>query len=1112
MRGLKEYWKPEEDLLFVEKYIEFDGDCKQIQENFFQNRSVKSLQSRYYKLTRLADQNHIDIKSYVEKNVLLPRLPEIENILINENNNSRILNKIKKFGQKEVTDVMLNICQKNNLLISRLVFIFKYIIDNCENKSLIIDSFFSSINEIRVDLFLQQCIIFRIFTYSELAEKINYVKDIQYLDFCPILNNYKDRNDILSNARLIKKNKNIKKEIFKTQNQLENLIEISEKKIVEQDETIENMISESSELKTNYSIVLSQNAHHQDAQYELTKILKENYLVKKEKLNKYPILELMLNYLNDKKTDENYYKFCSLLKIMNNYSFQYLHRLIPIYSSTTCYNFSVYLQKNLITMMQNKEFISLILEVFYYGVIEFKDHRPVRPIIINLGGDAASLKYAFESTKNAVYVFEVLPIDSELRPCVVHMMPTKNGSSPKEVVTRFFEIANYLTEIGFIVKYFSTDGDISFDSFHSDFFKKYIQNYLDQPLDEIILNIENNIFLPLSDLLHLIKSARAKLVNHLLMIDIDNLICINTQLFIESTGLGPVLEDKSRAAAMKDQYALSLFSWNTLILAIENGRFDAAFFILPFVYLIEAVRSPLLSQKMRLKFISFAFSLFKFHYQEIQKVPANSMFQQRYHETCLGVLFADNIFLYRIMNTCIGLAIAIKQNPSNLPLQRLGSHDLELFFAYIRLLSFDDNSYMNAIRVAVRAIIIRKYATDIGYPIIIKKRENAAGIILSDEINNQEDFDFDGEKLNKGLYMMLRGESMDQQSLIELTNIINNYTKKILSSKYKIAKVPHLMSGWHPYCRFTIMNYAFSVLPIPHPKSAFEYYLKSNETQKKIQKQSIFEWFIKIINKVFENDKISELKIPFKYDITKEEDRNKITEYYSHLKLTDKEDEQVDKTTEKEKYKKIKLKKMNDDSEFQSYIDMKNVLNEEYLKNQSENIETKEDQILNNSTQNPVTQKNEIENFLSSETMEEAYQHSREIFSLFEQNGEQSENEESQNENEENQSENEENQNENEEHQKENKKHQSHLKKPLKMQINWQLDLFKSIELFLFSMRPSKNVEHQNLFKDNLLPLINNDDQNAEISTESQTNDIEEIDSIINDYSFETEDPNLEDE
>ena len=80
------------------------------------------------------------------------------------------------------------------------------------------------------------------------------------------------------------------------------------------------------------------------------------------------------------------------------------------------------------------------------------------------------------------------------------------------------------------------------------------------------------------------------------MIDIDNLICINTQLFIESTGLGPVLEDKSRAAAMKDQYALSLFSWNTLILAIENGRFDAAFFILPFVYLIEAIRSPLLLQ------------------------------------------------------------------------------------------------------------------------------------------------------------------------------------------------------------------------------------------------------------------------------------------------------------------------------------------------------------------------------------------------------------------------------------------------------------------------------------------------------------------------------------
>lgn len=160
----------------------------------------------------------------------------------------------------------------------------------------------------------------------------------------------------------------------------------------------------------------------------------------------------------------------------------------------------------------------------------------------------------------------------------------------------------------------------------------------------------------------------------------------------------------------------------------------------------------------------------------ILQVPSNSIFQQRYQSSGLGILFRDKVFLCRIINTCIGIAVAIKQNPHDLPLQRLGSHDLELFFAYMRLLSFNDNTYDNAARVAVRAIIIRKYALDIGYPLIIKKRENAVGINLTYDINNQKDFNFNGIKLNEGMLMLLRGNDMNQQEIFEIINMINEYT------------------------------------------------------------------------------------------------------------------------------------------------------------------------------------------------------------------------------------------------------------------------------------------------------------------------------------------------
>ena len=65
---------------------------------------------------------------------------------------------------------------------------------------------------------------------------------------------------------------------------------------------------------------------------------------------------------------------------------------------------------------------------------------------------------------------------------------------------------------------------------------------------------------------------------------------------------------------------------------------------------------------------------------------------------------------------------------------------------------------------------------------------------------------------------LLRGKNMDQHSAIEHTNTTNTYTKRILSSNYKILKIPLLMSSWGPYCRYKIINYAFSVLPIPRPR------------------------------------------------------------------------------------------------------------------------------------------------------------------------------------------------------------------------------------------------------------------------------------------------------
>ena len=98
-------------------------------------------------------------------------------------------------------------------------------------------------------------------------------------------------------------------------------------------------------------------------------------------------------------------------------------------------------------------------------------------IFITLGDDAEFVKPIFQTSNNAVYAFEVLSLSSDLLPCIVNMMQARNSPSTSSVVQRFQYITDYLTKNTFIVKYFATDGDISFDTLHTElnFFKHHLK-------------------------------------------------------------------------------------------------------------------------------------------------------------------------------------------------------------------------------------------------------------------------------------------------------------------------------------------------------------------------------------------------------------------------------------------------------------------------------------------------------------------------------------------------------------------------------------------------------------------------------------------------------------
>lgn len=233
--------------------------------------------------------------------------------------------------------------------------------------------------------------------------------------------------------------------------------------------------------------------------------LERNYVLNKDKVEKYKMFPYLINHAQKYKNDDIFYKFCSLFYLLNKNSYSYLQRLLPILSPTSCRYFISPLKNSLNFMIQNKEYIIAILEIYYNGLIEFENHMAKDPMIVTLCGDAASLKASKKSPYQAVYVFHFLPCNGQLPPAAINMMPCKNGPSSSEGVKKFIEITAYLKKLGFKVQYPATDGDISFDFLHNDFFGKHIESILNKNFKEILDICSELETIPLSDPFHIFK-------------------------------------------------------------------------------------------------------------------------------------------------------------------------------------------------------------------------------------------------------------------------------------------------------------------------------------------------------------------------------------------------------------------------------------------------------------------------------------------------------------------------------------------------------------------------------------------------------------------------------
>lgn len=513
--------------------------------------------------------------------------------------------------------------------------------------------------------------------------------------------------------------------------------------------------------------------------------------------------------------------FFKLLYIIKPENIRCLHQFGVAPDESTVYNW---------VNGETKEYIHLVKEVSdVIKVIHLVTDEATKdisgPIFANIAGDGvymAEHQGPNDSPKKLQYfVYQLQPLDKRI-PCVALNFATIGKMNcqmvSKDIPDRFAEIADAINNDKtnkFVVVYFSTDADNSTDCLHRAFFEKYLAGLSDDiELKELAAKWEWQEIIPISDFLHLLKTARAHLLNHLMKLSRDRKT-LNIEKIKEVLKIGDALANVSHWAKMCDSYAIALFQITSFMkVMIEIGD-DESVYMAPFTLMNEAIRSTCLSKGDRINMLQAAFNILKWiqnctkdsskrakeDQEKFEKdfIPEHSReyWLPKFEAKATGTLFGTEIFIIRIMNLCFGLITAIIKL-DNVPLDRIGTHALENYFGFIRIASKNDHTPSMMLTHCARAVIMKQCFIELNCEYKIRKRENVGGVEISQEM---EIFQYVSNINPKVLSDKIISNTLRIDK--DIMNRLNDYVIKITtpSSHYPKIYRSSMFAGKQPSAR-----------------------------------------------------------------------------------------------------------------------------------------------------------------------------------------------------------------------------------------------------------------------------------------------------------------------
>lgn len=302
----------------------------------------------------------------------------------------------------------------------------------------------------------------------------------------------------------------------------------------------------------------------------------------------------------------------------------------------------------------------------------------------------------FEMYNNS-FIYVLLPLDKEWPTLTLHLAPAKSGVAKYEHIEKLRELITICSCYNIDAHFMSVDGDGGWNCLFREMFDVFSQHWK-TPFRDLAFNTythcsQNGIQMAVGDLLHLLKRARARYIDHEIHVFLgDEAAKTNYQNACEILDAGPALYDKSQLGKMRDFYPIQLFTIENVLILLADQSFPDAYYFLAFTLLLLVIRVPFFQMDFRLKLLEASFLMFQKVYNDIVNTPRkpetrrpnttssqgdSPQARQKSTSSSNLVTFAETTTLQKILSTVISYCAGFQLFPDRLRTDSLGTHIVE---------------------------------------------------------------------------------------------------------------------------------------------------------------------------------------------------------------------------------------------------------------------------------------------------------------------------------------------------------------------------------------------------------------------------------------------------